>query len=102
MLRRSFKEGDCVVYGKLKHTAHPGRRARNVHASERGDNYTYIVDKFWVVVEVLDDDKLLLETRRGKTHVVAQSDPNLRPATFWDRIRYRDRFAQLQHAKTAT
>jgi hypothetical protein len=41
------------------------------------------------------DGKLLLKTRRGKTHVIAANDPNLRHATLWDRIRYRAHFHQL-------
>jgi len=42
------------------------------------------------------EGRLLLRTRRGKTHVVEPNDPNLRHATFWDRVRYRKRFAELR------
>ena len=51
---------------------------------------------------VQDDGKLLLKTRRGKTHVVEPSDPNLRHATLWDRLRYRTRFAELRETAAAS
>ena len=98
MFRSTLKPGDVVVYRKQKHTTHPGRRARQVDATSRGEYYTYVVDKFWVVDQVRDNGRLLLQTRRGKTHIVSHSDPNLRRATFWDRIRYKNRFSQLQRA----
>ena len=96
MLRRMYKPGDFVVYRKRKHTTHPGVRARSIEASPRGDYYTYFVDKFWIVGEVLANGRLSLRTRRGKTHTVSQKDANLRRPNLWDRIRYRSRFAELQ------
>jgi hypothetical protein len=94
--RRPFKRGDWVVFRRLKHTTRPGRRAREVHATENGDYYDYFIDKFWIVVDVLADNRLMLQTRRGKTHAVDVNDSNLRHATWWDRLRNRARFAQLQ------
>jgi hypothetical protein len=96
LFRSRLKPGDLVVYSKQKHTTHPGRRARQVDASSKGEYYTYVVDKFWVVGRVLENGRLLLQTRRGKTHVVDNGNPNLRRATLWDRIRYNARFSQLQ------
>jgi hypothetical protein len=93
--RRPFKRGDWVVFRRVKHTTRPGPRARDVHATENGDSYDYIIDKFWIVTEVDADGKLMLQTRRGKTHLVDATDPKLRHASFWDRLRYRARFAQL-------
>lgn len=94
--RRSFAKGDWVVYCKTKYTTHPGRRAKNIEAAESGDSYSYSIDKFWIVANVLADGKLLLQTRRGKQHLIDADDPNLRPATLWDRIRYRAYFRQIQ------
>jgi hypothetical protein len=96
MFRRQFKVGDWVVYRRMKVTTHPGRRAHGVDASANGDDYNYFVDKFWIVAEVLADRNLLLKTRRGKTHVVGEHDLNLRHASLWDRIRYRQRYVELQ------
>lgn len=102
MAPREFRPGDWVVFRRLKHTTHPGHRAQLVHATANGDAYNYVVDKFWVVAAVQPDHRLLLQTRRGKTHVVDADDPNLRHASLWDRIRYRARFTQLPPAAQAT
>jgi hypothetical protein len=98
MFRREYRKGDWVVYRRLKFTTHPGRRAQEVVASPNGDGYTYFVDKFWVVAELLAGNNLLLKTRRGKTHVVAAQDINLRHASLFDCIRYRRRFLELEQA----
>jgi hypothetical protein len=84
------------VFRRMKHTTRPGRRARDVHATENGDYYDYFIDKFWIVTDVLADGRLMLQTRRGKTHVVEANDFNLRHASIWDRLRYRSRFVQLK------
>jgi len=94
--RRPFNRGDWVVFRRMKHTTRPGRRARDVYATQNGDTYDYFIDKFWIVTDVLADGRLMLQTRRGKTHAVDANDANLRHASFWDRLRYRSRFAQLQ------
>jgi hypothetical protein len=93
---QGFRQGDWVVFRRRKHTTRPGRHARDVFATANGDEYDYFVDKFWIVAEVLPDGKLRLQTRRGKTHVVDASDAHLRPASLWDRLRYRGRFTQLK------
>jgi hypothetical protein len=95
---RSFQQGDWVVFRRTKYTTHPGPRAKDVQATEHGDYYNYFVDKFWIVDEVLADGSLKLRTRRGKTHVVREDDPNLRRATLWERLRYRARFIELNTA----
>jgi hypothetical protein len=96
MFDRRFNPGDQVVYRKSKHTKHPGRRAREIRACPKGDNYSYFVDKFWVILGVRSGGQLVVGTRRGKTHVIDQSDPNLRHPTLWQRLKYRSRFAQLR------
>ena len=96
--RAAFKRGDWVVFCRMKHKTHPGRRARDVHPAPNGDDYTYYVEKYWVVVDVLDDGRLKLQTPRGKTHVVDPDDPNLRHASLLDRIRNRSRFLQIPAA----
>jgi hypothetical protein len=53
------------------------------------------VYKFWRVVEVLPDGKVQVCTRRGKRLVVAQDDPALRPASWWERLVRRGRFPPL-------
>lgn len=87
-----FQPGDWVIYRKQKSSTIPGPRAENVRAASKGNLYRYTVDKFWVVEDVGDDGVLQLRTRRGKRHVVAPDDPQLRKARLWERWIYRDRF----------
>ena len=51
-MSRTFKPGDHVVYAKVKRSENPSRWARDVHPHQGGDGYSYIVDKYWTVVEV--------------------------------------------------
>jgi hypothetical protein len=38
------------------------------------------------------DGTVVLLTRRGKQHVVQCNNPRLRPAKWWERVLYRNRF----------
>lgn len=88
----TWKVGDWAVYRKSKHSAVPGRRAAGVMASCKGEVYAYVVDKFWVVEEIIEGGKLRMRTARGKRHIIDRNDPNLRPAGWLERLRYRERF----------
>ena len=57
---------DLVVYSKQKHSVSPGPRAREVDAATRGETYSYTVDKFWVIKQLIEDGQLLLITRFTK------------------------------------
>ena len=101
--RHGFRPGDLVIYRKYKHSASPGPRAKEVAPEAKGEEYSYCVDKFWVVTAV-DQRGVVLATRRGKNHVVDVDDPNLRLARWWERLLFRDRFpgpAELPSARTA-
>jgi hypothetical protein len=102
MSSRHFRLGDLVVYSKEKHGLSPGPRAKEVLPAEHGDEYHYRVDKQWVVVATRDDGKIVLCTRRGKTHVVDPDDRALRRATLLDRLRYHRRFPHPDEARPAT
>jgi len=102
MERGRFSPGDPVVYRKFKHSSIPGPRARGVDPAPRGEEYTYSVDKFWVVVEMRNENSVLLATRRGKQHVVECSDPNLRHARWWEKLIYRDGFPVPAPASSET
>jgi hypothetical protein len=86
-----FKVNDWVVYTREKYSLSPGPRAKNIAPATHGDMYSYEVDKYWVVSQVLPDS-LVLETRTGKQHRVARSDRRLRHPSWWERIFYADRF----------
>lgn len=95
MAERSFAKGDWVIFRRKKITTHPGPRAKEVQAAPHGDDYYYFVDKFWIVAQVMGEDKLLLQTRRGKQHIIHRDDPQLRHASLWDRIVHRRRFTSI-------
>jgi hypothetical protein len=95
-MRKQWSAGDWAVYRKSKRSTSPGPRAENVIASPKGDSYTYVVDKFWVVERVLPDDHLLMRTARGKTHRIDVSDPSLRKASLLQRLFWRHRFLEAQ------
>ena len=87
-----YQPGDWVVYAMPKASEHPGSRAREVTPTPHGDDYNYVVDKFWTVAEVRSDGKILARTRRGKEHVLDSHDPLLRHAKWWERLLHRKRF----------
>ncbi len=96
-----WSAGDWAIYRKPKRSVSPGRRARNVVPAARGETYNYTIDKYWVVREVLDDDRLLLQTRRGKQHEVSVDDPLLRRPRFWQRWLFRHRFVAVEASMNA-
>ena len=98
MIALDYHPGDWVIFRKEKHSTSPGPRAENIHAAPKGDDYYYQVDKFWVVAETRADGKVVLRTRRGKTHVVKANDPHLRRARWWERLLYRNRFPSVGQA----
>src|SRR5688572_27504712 len=91
-----FTPGDWVLYRKLKHSASPGPRASDISPAPNGELYTYLVEKFWIVEEILPDGRLRLRTRRGKSHLVEATDPNLRRVRWWNRWIYRARFREVE------
>ena len=97
----TYHTGEPVICRVFKRSTHPGPRARSVRPEVSGEGYSYEVDKFWAVREVRGREVVLI-TRRGKTHVVDAADPTLRPAKFWERILYRDRFPVGPDAGGAT
>ena len=91
----NLEPGDFLIYRKSKVSPRPGPRARNVHASEKGDDYYYDVDKFWTVADVLDDGRLVAVTRTGKQVYLTPKDENLRKPGLLERLRYRRRFPSV-------
>ncbi|QDV71348.1 hypothetical protein Poly24_50830 [Rosistilla carotiformis] len=96
MIRPTYMAGDWVVYRKSKTGPLPGPRAQQVHPSPKGEQYSYVVEKYWIVERVLNDGRLLLKTRRGKEHIIDSADPGLRLAGFLRRWMYRDRYTIIE------
>jgi hypothetical protein len=91
-----FEPGDWVIFRKTKFSQRPGPRARHVAPATRGEEYSYVVDKFWIVRAVRDDGALELVTRKGKLHAMSPDDPRLRPLRWWERWTYRRRFEAIE------
>ena len=98
-MKSGFKLGDPVIFRITKQSTDPGPRAVDIHPAPAGEMYSYQIDKFWTVIEVLTDGKVKLVTRRGKQRTVAVDDFRLRHARWWERWLYRDRFPKLSELK---
>lgn len=96
-----YKTGDRVVFHKTKSSNHPGPRARYIHPAPQGEGYTYEVDKYWVVVQSLSGGRVSIRTRRGKVLTLDVDDPNLRHATWWERLVYSGRFPAVDQPPAA-
>ena len=83
--------GDFVIFAKSKVSSHPSHRAKDIHPAQHGDTYSYVIDKFWKVVQVFDDDTIEIETRRGKRNRLSTNTPLLRKLYFWERLFFRNR-----------
>ena len=90
-----YREGDRVIYAMQKASEHPGPRARDVSPAPHGDEYSYLVDKFWTVSEVRPEGEVVIRTRRGKQRTLREEDPRLRHANLWERVVHRSRFPDL-------
>ena len=92
----SFQVGDPVIYRKPKNSPRPGPRARETYPLKHGETYHYVVDKFWKVIGINDDDTVDVVTRTGKKHRLEKNDPNLHKARFIKYLLFRKRFRDLE------
>ncbi len=95
MKPQKFQVEDRIVYRKTKNSVRPGQNARLIAPASNGDEYSYCVDKFWVVASIFPDGSLLARTRRGKLHRLNPDDQNLRHATFLESLFDWSRFPSL-------
>lgn len=87
-----FQPQDIIVYEKTKESKRPGPRARDVYPTPNGDTYLYVVDKFWLVQEILEDRTMRVVTRTGKEHLLSCDDPCVRPVRWWEKLFFKSRF----------
>jgi len=87
-----FRAGDKIIYHKPKSSFCPGPRAKQVFPLEHGEEYHYVVDKFWKVDKVNEDGTLDVVTRTGKKNKLQASDPNISKAHLLHHLLYRKRF----------
>jgi hypothetical protein len=98
---KHYAVADHVIYRKQKVSAHPGQRARQIRPSEKGEDYYYLVDKYWVVSAVLYDGSIEVMTRTGKRYCLRPDDPNLHKPSLIEELVHRDRFPRLPAAPPA-
>ncbi len=89
-----YKVGELVVYLTEKYSAHPSHRAQLLQPTPKGEFYSYEIIKYWKVVEI-NDGKVVIVTRRGKTRIVEATDENLRHAYWWERWFFSSRFPKV-------
>jgi len=87
-----YHRGEPVIYRVSTSSKRPGPRAQSIRPARAGDDYRYVVEKFWIVEDVRSDGMLVLKTRTGKSHVVSPDAIALRRPSFWERWWYRQRF----------
>lgn len=88
-----YKSGDPVVYLINKHSDHPGPRAESVMPEPHGEGYSYAVKKYWRIIDVdSHGGTVQVMTRRGKERRVRLADPQLRLASWWERLLLASRF----------
>lgn len=87
-----FRVGDPIVYHKPKSSVSPGPRAKDIYPLANGEQYHYVVDKFWKVTSVNGDGTIEVVTRTGKKHILPANDPNISKAHAFQQFLYRKRF----------
>ncbi|MEE9233773.1 MAG: hypothetical protein V3U07_09955 [Nitrospirales bacterium] len=87
-----LKVGDFIIFRKWKSSTSPSPQAKNTYPSQSGEMYSYGIDKYWTVVEVVDDQTIEIETRRGKRHRIEKNPSIMRKAGFLDKLLHKDRF----------
>lgn len=98
---RTFKKGDLVIYRMQKTSMRPSPRAKGVRPSEHGDRYTYVVDKYWTVARMIDQDTVEIIIRCGKIRRLPVIARQLRKAQPLERFRLRQRFPRGPSSVTA-
>lgn len=96
MSQKEWTVGEWVIYRKQKNSESPGPRAEAIHPHVAGEEYTYLVDKYWIIEAIAPSGELKLITRTGKRHLVSQSDPRLRKLRWWERWSLANRFRAVE------
>jgi hypothetical protein len=95
VMRKTFSPGDLVVYKKQKRSSSLSARAHDIAPAVQAGKFSYVVDKYWIVIEAGDDGTVVVKTRGGKHHRLSLADPNLRRAKWWQRLWYRSHYPRL-------
>lgn len=89
---RRFSTGEPVVFEEVRQHA-MAQRQNNAQLANAGDA---VVCHYMTVMESREKGTLVLLTQNGQLHVTHNNHPNLRRASWWERLRYPGRFPRLK------
>jgi hypothetical protein len=91
---RRFSTGEPVVFEEFQ-----GRPSAQNGNTIRSADVANVVYHYMTVMESREKGTLVLLTQTGQLHVTHNNNPNLRRASWWERLRYPGRFPRLTVAK---
>ena len=89
---RRFRAGAPIIYRAIATSAPLGREAHQVQVASKGEFYYYVTHKYWRVEEVRPDGIIVARSSLMEQYFLRPNDPNLRKASFFERLRYATRF----------
>ncbi len=89
---RRFSTGEPVVYEEVQQPTNAQTR-QNAQITD-SDN-SGVVYHYMRVMESREKGTLVLLTQSGQLHVTHNNNPNLRRASWWERLCYPSRFPRL-------
>lgn len=92
---RRFSTGEPVVFEEVQRQASTVN-GNNVQPQENADGVVY---HYMTVMESREKGTLVLLTNSGQLHVTHNNNPNLRRASWWERLRHPGRFPRLTLAR---
>ena len=90
---RRFSTGEPVVYEEVQQPTNAQIR-QSAQLADSDDSG--VVYHFMTVMESREKGTLVLLTQSGKLHVTHNNNPNLRRASWWERLRYPNRFPRIK------
>ena len=89
---RRFSTGESVVYEEVQQPTNAQTR-QNPQTADSGDSR--VVYHYMTVMESREKGTLVLLTQGGQLHVTHNNNPNLRRASWWERLCHPSRFPRL-------
>ncbi|MGL4555496.1 MAG: hypothetical protein ACRC33_30370 [Gemmataceae bacterium] len=83
-MRGTLTPGAAIIYRRYRTATRLRRKAQDIFPSANGDSYTFAVDKYYRVEEVLPDGRVVVRTRRGKRRTLNPADPAMRRPSWWE------------------
>lgn len=101
-LANRYQPGDKVIFTLKKYSHCPSREAKNIFATPNGEAYEYEVDTHGVVIQVLQTQKIRIQTHDQVQRLVDASDHRLRKATWPERFLFNRMFPRISEPLLST